>query len=515
VSYWSADEQSGINGALHILKEKSLFGLRNEHTLYYGPVLAVFAVPAAVVDFGFKYITGAVSGPEAYKDSIVWDWGGILVWSRLTATLVGYTSLIAVFLLFCTFTINPSQTRWTPYVATVVFASGHLFFEYMGFFRHWVFIITFLLWQLYLAIRIVEVTENTKKLWVLQAALTVASFGISYLSAMYQLFWLPLLYMWIRARDWVHIRTFAWYLVGVVVGAACMIWWHPYAFVRILGLVGILEPTNIAPVLDLAVQESKKTSFYFYAHVVFFELLPLFALVGILTAYLKKRVFEVGNGYVLWMLFIPALANYLVFSIPTLHTVRYMFPTVVLLILFACVLFSYAVSVLGVRHVAIRTSYAIIGIFVLMNSVQIVGWLRMVHAGPAERSTIVPQVLAWQAEKPGTNTLLIKNWPLGYVHTHDAYVHYVSHFNKSSYDLWQYILTLNPPEGSTPINVYYKHYPYMVTEEDYAEYDHIVMHSIPATSADIIVESPEDEVDYWPWHVWQYTKYQELYEIIK
>lgn len=515
VSYWSADEQSPINGALHMLQEKSLLGLRNENTIYYGPVLSVFALPAAVADFLTTLVTGQVTGPESYKDHIVFDWGGILMWARVIASLVGFAGLVAVFLLFRTKTINPSQVVWVPYMATGTLAVSHLYFEYASFFRHWVFIVTFLLWQIYLAVRIIEVSGTSKRLWVGQGILTVASFGISYLSLIYQVFWIPVLYRWMRSRDWLRLKAFGWYVLSSCIGAALVIWWHPYAFVRILGLVGLIDPIAIGPALDLAVRAEKQTSFYFYAHVIFFEILPLLALVGVLSKFLKKRLFDGGHGLLLWMLLIPAGVNYLIFGNAPLHVVRYMSPTVVLLIVVSCVLLSHAVNVLGTRHLAIRLSTTIVGVFMLLNTVQLIGWERMIHAGPSERRTIIPRIQAWQAQDPGAKTLLVKNWPLGYVHTHAAYTDYVDRSNKASYDLWQYILTLDPPATVAPINVYYRRQPYTVTEEDRVAFDHIVVHSPPAISTGVWHESPEDEYDYWPWHVWKYERYQEKYEVLK
>jgi hypothetical protein len=515
VSYWSADEQSPINGALHILQEKSLLGLKNQNTLYYGPIIAVFAVPAVLADYSIQFLTGHVSGPDAYKNYVVWDWGGILAWARVIATLAGYSALIAVFLLFRTVTINPAHTPWVPYVVASILGSSYLFFEYAGFFRHWIFIVALLLWQLYVAVLIFESLGSCKRLWAIQAVLTTLAFGISYLALVYEVFWLPLIYRWVRTRNRTRYREFVWYMFWSLAGMALMVWWHPYAFIRILGLVGIIEPIAISAALDLAVRADKATSFLFYVRVVCLSLFPLLVLFGVLAVFLKRRLVEAGQGVLVWVLLLPAVANYVVFGDAPLHVVRYAFPTVVLLMLLICVVVSHAVSVLGTHHAAIRVAKGLIGLFIVLNIVQLVGWERMVAAGPAERRIILPQLLAWQTEQPDARTLMVKGWPIGYVHTHAAYQDYIDSYNKASYDLWKYILIIDPPAGVTPINVYYEHAPYVVTLEDQARYDHIVVHHPPATGPSIAVESPEDEFDYSPWHVWQYARYQEHYSVIK
>ena len=69
------DEQSPVNGALHVLQAKNPLALRNLPTLYYGPVFASLAVTAVAIDFGEKYIRGIAQDATAYKNHILFDWG--------------------------------------------------------------------------------------------------------------------------------------------------------------------------------------------------------------------------------------------------------------------------------------------------------------------------------------------------------------------------------------------------------------------------------------------------------
>ena len=75
ISYMTADEQSPINGALHILESRSLQAVRSATALYYGPIFAIVAVPAVAADFIVKLVYGMVSGAQSYKDLVVWNWG--------------------------------------------------------------------------------------------------------------------------------------------------------------------------------------------------------------------------------------------------------------------------------------------------------------------------------------------------------------------------------------------------------------------------------------------------------
>ena len=514
VSYWTADEQSGINGALHVMKEKSPLGLRNQKVLYYGPMMGMFGVPAVIADAGIQFALGKVQTPESYRDAVIWDWGGILMWGRLVAAFVGFLGLIAVYLLFTTRTVNPTQVRWVPYIAALTMGVSYLYFEYSGFFRHWIFIVTALLWQLYVAVLIVEAETTKKWHWLVQVLLAVVAFGTSYLAVLYQSFWLPIVIKWLREKDWTKLKHFVVHGVFVLVGFVLMVWWHPYAFVRLFVLTGLYKADITSADLSLT-ETAAGNGFLYYAELMVVSLWPLLVLLVALVVFMRREWKQTWTTYLVPMLLVPAVANYLLFSMPELSVTRYMFPTITLLTLLVLVLVSRSVIPLKSGHIIRRVTFVILGVFVLLNVVHTAGWLRMVIAGPVERNTIIPQIHEWQAENPLTKTLVVKSWPLGYVHTRSAYEHFVEHAHKHESELWQHILTLDPPEGIVPINVEYRYAYEGLKDEDYTAFSHIVLYHPPELPEGVTELSPTDVFDIYPWKVWQYEKYQESYTVLK
>ena len=516
VSYMSADEQSPINGALHMLESKSLLGLRNVHTLYYGPIFAMIGLPAIGADFIIHRMSGAVSGALGYKEFVVWNWGGILLCARIISVLFAYLGLMAIFLLFRTRKFNPSQNAWIPFVAVILLGFNYLFFEYSHFFRHWIFIVAILFWQIYALVRIVEQTERRRAYWIIHVVLTVISFGISYLGIIYQIIWLPVLIQWLREKKWMQLKEWIGSTILVLVGCLLIVAWHPYGFSRLLGMVGLITPPVLSQgsVLDLTSVSSGSNSFVFYAEIILRNNVWL-CIAGLLLLIVGIRMCKIHTRYWTWSILLAAVANYIVFSIPFHHESRYMLPSVVLIVIATLGLFSVMYSELGNRRAVIRISGILICISLLWSLVQFVGWQRMIASGPAERRELVPQVMAWQAQNPAAKILIVKNWPIGYVHTHEAYADYIKRYEKESTNLWQYILALKAPAGLVPLNAYYKHSIEPLTEQDRRMYDHVVITHDPKTDADVIDISPQDQFDLHPWTVWDYARYQETYEIIK
>ncbi|MDE2041032.1 MAG: hypothetical protein KGI59_01435 [Patescibacteria group bacterium] len=524
-SYLTADEQSPINGALHVLEAKSLFGLRNQPTLYYGPVFAIIALPAVIADFVVRLMTHAVTGAGSYKDFIIWSWGGILGWARLIAVVASFWSLIGMYRLFRTKTFNPRNHSWLPYAAAIFLGFSTLFFEYADTFRHWPFEICILVWQLYLLVRLAEDPHDERCRrragirWSISALLTIAIFGIGYLGIMYQIMWLPLMIRWLKAKNWLRLKQFAQYVLAVVMGCALMIWWHPYGFIRTLGLAGIVAPqTSLGAVQSVNIVNGTAHSFWFYLQIIFIDN-PLMIILGLVLAFILIRAKKLPSHYVIWTLAITAAANYLVFSIPAHHESRYMLPTVVFMTIGVLLLYSWwcgdeAARIRTDRRLQMAVKILFIISFIL-SLVQIIGWDRMLAAGPDERRLIIPQILAWQRENRAAKILVQKNWPLGYVHTHDAYVNFVTTYNKGNSDLWAYILSLQPPKNITPINVYYRYLDQPITQADMKAYDHVVVNVPAAIDPNIWSGSPRDQFDYRPWTVWNYAAYQDTYDILK
>jgi hypothetical protein len=178
-------------------------------------------------------------------------------------------------------------------------------------------------------------------------------------------------------------------------------------------------------------------------------------------------------------------------------------------------LFFEAYQVFGWKDMFVSLVAFLIGLSFVLNCLQIILWQRMIFAGPPERREVISQIHAWQEEDPSTKILVIKGWPLGYVHTHEAYEDYITRYNKKGYDLWKYILTLKAPKDIIPINVYYLHLTEEFTPELKEKYDHVIKHSVAKSGEDVAKENPNDEFDIRPWHLLDYEKYQESFSIIK
>jgi hypothetical protein len=517
VSYLTADEQSPVNGALHVLQSKSIFGLQNQTTLYYGPIFAMLAVPGVILDFGYRYLTGEITQPLEYKNVVVWDWGGILVWVRVTAVLVGFLGLIALWLLFRTRTCNPSGDVRMSWIAAGLLATNYLYVEYSGTFRHWIFMVVLVLWQLVCAVWILEAKTGRIRLWVGQVVLATCTFGISYVGLLYQLFWVPILYQWWRESAWQQLREFGYYVAGALGGMALMVWWHPYGFMRTFGLFRFVSdaPSSSAAIVEASRLSAITDAFAYYIQVIVVNNSVL-TLVGVLCAVLVVR----GVGRRTCVHFgliplIPAIANLLFFSVHAHTESRHMLPTTVLLLVAVLIGCAHAVPYIVAQRRFVHMSKILVLIACGLGILQSGGLMRVMSYGPPERALILPQIHAWQQENLHTKVLLVKNWPLGYVHTHDAYTEYVDRYNKGAYELWQYIASTPTPEEVRPINVYYRHDTESWTEEDLSAYDHVVVYHAPRKVEGIAPESPLDVYDLMPWTLWNFTDYQESYTVVR
>ncbi len=517
-AYLTSDEQSPINGALHILQNKNPLTLRsNGWGLYYGPIFAVVAVPPVVADFAIRILTHSVTGAESYKDFIVWNWGGVLEWSRLLSVLVGFLGLLAVFLMFGTATLNPSRKKWIQYAASTLLGLNYLYFEYANFFRHWVFILAIVLWQLYLLILMIESDRHRKLFWFLQWLLTVLTFGISYIGIAYEILWLPLLIIWIKNKEVANLKALGIYVLGVAVGVLGVILWYPYGFTRMLSIVGFAAPTtHTSAVLDLTSSVGGH-SFWFYAQIILLND-PFLLIAGITLAFALYRSKIIFPKYWLWATFLLAFANYTVFALPTHHETRYALPTIVFCSLMVMSMYSWVYA--NSRHTDLKMRLARIFLIfsIVVSSVQIIGWERMIMAGPVERRSIVPELVAWQKVSPTAKFLAFKDWPFGYVHTHDAYVVFANNHGQFGYpsDLWQYILGAEPPQSVTPIAAYYRSAAApKITAKDRATYAHIITFEPAILDPQVWGGNPNDQFDFRPWTVWNYSDYQDRYIMVK
>lgn len=233
VSAVIGDEPSPMYGALAILNEKSPLGLRNLPQLYYGPVFAAMAVPAIVFDAATSFIVDGVRTPDAYRSLLIRDMAGPLVAMRWITVLVGFLALYGAYCLFKLSRFNPDKQAWWPWFMVLAIAIDPFFFKYSHFYRHWVFIIAVLIWNIVFATRLADKPED-KKAWLGLWVTNIFGFGISFISLLYQAALLPAVWNWLRKKNKKTLSYFAGYCAALIAGVAAIVAWNPFPYLRLV-----------------------------------------------------------------------------------------------------------------------------------------------------------------------------------------------------------------------------------------------------------------------------------------
>jgi len=445
------DEQSPMNGALHILQEKSLLAPRNLETVYYGPVFSLIALPAVVADYGSKLISGEIKTADDYKNFIIWDWGGIIWKLRIIATAASFLGLWGMYRLLLTRTINPEQNKLLAWVGTLFLAANFYYFDNASFFRHWAFVVPLLLVQWYLMIRIVENGEK-KIFWLWQAIFSLASFGISYVGILFQLMWLPVLAGWWGEKNSQQLKRFGAYVGSVLGGMAFIVWWQPHSFFRVIGLTGGDIIHTSAPYLSTEVPLAGN-SFVYYAQIIFQNHLAILLFALVAGAYLVMRE-KIHRQYWLLAPLIVGAVHYLVFGLMSHHENRYALPATVSLIVFSAMLFVRYFSLPVKPRVLTLTLCFLLGFYFISSVFYIAKWTASISQGTPE-TAIIAELQKFQKENPNARTLLVGYDLLGAVHTKEAYKNYMENFGRSGVMLYEEMLKTPYPKGAIPLNVYY------------------------------------------------------------
>lgn len=502
------DEQSPVNGALHILRDKSLFALRDLPTVYYGPLFSVVALPAVIADFSVKYITGVVSGADDYRDFILWDWGGIIIWSRLLALIAGLFGIIGFYKLLSRPFANPSLGRLAPFVGSSLLALNFYYFEYSHFFKHWIFILTFLVWELYAIARILEKDENTSRFWFLAWTMTVLSFGVSYLGALFQIVWLPVLWHFVKARYRPSLMRFLAYATGSLFSFAAIVAWHPRAFFRILGITGgdiadadISSFTNEAAVSGL--------SYGYYASMLFVNHISLIALITVLCEYLwYKNKFP--RHILISGIALSLLAYSLVFGLFGHHESRYILPLIFFITFLAGVIIGHFLSFEEKNRLVLVSSITLVLFTVIFHVAHIGRFMFITMQGPPERAAI-EKIVSLEKNDEVSKTLFVKDYLFGYVHTKDAYRDYAEKFNKSGFNLYKAILNTVPPQSISPIRVYYTRTTEPLPKGAWRTYKRIGYHYDPRFAGLLEPDFMETRLV----NLWFYKDFSDKYSFLK
>lgn len=437
------DEQSPVNGALHVLQDKDFFALRNIKTLYYGPIFATIAIPGVLADFAYRLVTGAVNSAESYKQFILWDWGGIIFFTRLSAVLVSVLGLIAIFLLARTKSFNPSQYSWLPYFSVIFIGVNFYYFEYSHFFKHWIFIIVIFLWQLYFASLLQDETLSKKhrKYWLIQSILVVVGFGISYTNLVFQIFWIPFVYTALKKKNYDYCKKWLGSQLIALLGIVVVFLWHPYALLRIFR-GGATIPFS----------EDVNGLFYFTKLIILnhFSLVLAFILISVVVFYRNKV------KYFMWpcALGMVGLAQFLLFTFqPGLNREgRYMLPVIICFILVLVYVFGIFKSIHNTSSLLKKVVSVLFIFYLAFHVVSVSLWMYIFHQGPVEQSMIQSEIIS---VNKNDRILIVQYYLAGVAHTKEAYLKYMENFGKSEINLYKQLINSNPPDDYLVLNAYY------------------------------------------------------------
>lgn len=465
------DEQAPINGALKMLQEKSLFGMRNAQTVYYGPIFSIIALPAVVADFSEKFLFAGVRSASDYRDYILWNWGGIVWKARLISVLFSFLSLLIVFKLFCTKTFNPSGNKYLPLAVAILLSTNFLFFEYGHFFRHWTFVLFSIVGMLYSIVRLHE--TGHKKYYAYSLAFTVFGFGVSYLNIMFLTAWIPLLVYWVVGKKYNALKRFFAFSAALIFFLAVIVVWNPHPFLRIAGLSGG-DIINV-DTSSLSTEKQKVGhSFSYYSRIILNNELPLVIVLVVLIITivpkvgLHKKMFFTVTASALVPFFV-------IFGIISHHESRYVLPTMLLLIiLIGGLAGQYLLYKSSINRYVTLSLVALTVFAVLYNSAVDIALIKVWNRGPKEVE-LIKELQDFQKTDPTSKTLVAKHYLLGAPHTKDAYMDYMKNTNKTKVNLYNVILEADYHVGATPLSVYYVIPPKFELNRDIIEaYKHIV-----------------------------------------
>lgn len=436
------DEQSPVYGALQMIRDKSVLTIRDTPAVYYGPLLNLLAVPVVVGDFVIHRLNGSIHTSEEYRALITYDWGGLLYESRWLAVLAGVLGLLGAWQLFLEPAINPERRRLLPFFLTGLLATNFYYWKYTHFFRHWIFLVALLVWQIVFILRIER--GGKKKDWIGAWACAVAGFGVSYVFLLYQVMWLPLLVRWVRARDLSRVKPFILYSLAILAGAGILTWWLPSSLNHIW--VQVWSPG--AGMAKTGAFFAYLSSFWYYLGILVFnqpfETIAIILLVA--WGMLRHRLY--GQTW-FWMFVVTATAHLLALS--TFGSVaRYALPAIVLLLLclgsVVCFLFEPLQTTKRMRMIVL-VLFAL-G-FVFQTATDVV-WSREAARGP-EAYALIDFLRNQQPE----NKILYVGDLLPAWHDRVSFERYLNDCITYPSKLYPYMLSLPGPKNIVPLHLDY------------------------------------------------------------
>ncbi len=490
------DEQSPINGALHIIESNSLLGLRDLPTVYYGPVFSVIALPAVIFDYAAKLMTGAVHSAADYRNYIIWDWGGIDRKARLISVVTGFLALLSLYALLMTETINPKRSRWLALVGVSLLAFNFYFFEYSSYFKHWIYVIAALIAQIYFLVRMIEDPKHIRRYYIWQGFLFVATFGLSYVSALSQIIFLPVLIKWYRDKNYRMLKAFGIYCLCLIIPLLLMIIWHPRSFLRLIHVTGgDITGTGFGGWTQEALWSG--FSFVYYLKIIVTNHLALLGLwLMLIFRAIRKRI---HRSYIFWLPICVMGIFFLIFGLLGHHESRYILPVIVSIIMSAAMLLVMEWDSLN-RMMRI-VSIMLVSALLIYHGTSLYFWDNAMLAGPAERVAVATAV-EYQRLHPQAKQLFVADYIFGYPHTRAAYDAYIGKYNKARYGLFDAMTTSPLPTNITLLNAYYIPIA-SFRPSDVKGYDRVLYRYMLSTAAHLEPDFPEvDLTRYWVSPAW-------------
>jgi len=465
------DEQSPVNGAFHILESKSLFGLRNVWTVYYGPVFSVLALPAVIADAGIKYLKGDIHSAQDYKQSVLFDWGNIVIFCRIISVLFAIGFLCALYYFFKS-SIKKSFSKEALLMVSLL-AVNYYFFEYSNFFKHWIFAMSALGMQ-WLSLKYI-LEDKGKKWWIIHVIVTLFAAGVSYVSLSHLIIWIPVIVSWIRRKEWTKFIPLIRMFYTVIMGMLLIIWWHPVILFRYFSMVGIGNE-NVGNSLNL--QNPLLVSggsLLYYCTLVILNCLPLI-IAGILLviALWKEKIYA---RLEVWIIALPGIFYFILFAPAPHHEGRYMLPTIVSLVVLVGYLYI-EYRKLQRSQIYTRWVVGLLILYALFHAIHIAGWIGVYSQGPGEQA-MIHHVLS-VAKEGKTHALIVQGYIAGHVHTLEAYKNYALSHDKGNLSLYKEILSTPSPTGVDLLDATYV--PFDQYEKDPSiakDFDQVVIMNVP------------------------------------
>lgn len=475
------DEQGPINGALHILEEQNLLALRGAYNTQYGPLISLMAIVPAVLDFGQHVIKTGSFDPDSYKNSVIWNWTSILYFGRLLALSAGAAALCAVFLIVRRFGIESRQLNLVATSSVLLLALNWHFFEYSTYYRHWIFVVAILLWQIYFLVRLRQEEGKGFLSWAMVALLPILSFGVSYFGIFFQVLWLPILIEWIWKRQWVLLKKFLIHGLVVLFGGALIIAWVPGPFYRAVGIgYGDISDQGVGEFVNEDYGSS--WSFSYYGEVVGANNIALL-LALILIGFSLWRYRVSTDWVMISSVAFAAISYFVFFSIQSHHEPRYILPAIVLLIL----LTGIGLALLHKQHwpSGLWMRNLIIGLLlfqVIFHSIHIVQASRIFASVVPEQAVLDKLLPVLAKEGSGFKVLALRDNPFGYPHSKESYDRYAKRFGFSDRGLFNTLETTAVYPTDRPLlNFDYFSYFHLPVSEapDLTDYDLIIARHRP------------------------------------